>query len=107
MTQRIAIIGRGMAGLAASWFLGAGHEVTLFERQPSLGIGAHSIQAPGGVIDVPLRVIYPGYYPALFALRAETGVQVEPIDASLGFSDLGGDSYFRYRNFQALGRTVP
>jgi predicted NAD/FAD-binding protein len=107
MAQRIAIIGSGMAGLAASWFLGADHAVTLFERQASLGIGAHSVQAPGGVVDVPLRVIYPGYYPELFALLAETGVQVEPLDASLSFSDLGGDSYFRYRNYQALGKTVP
>ena len=107
MAQRIAIIGSGMAGLAASWFMGADHEVTLFERQPSLGIGAHSVQAPGGVVDVPLRVIYPGYYPELFALLSQTGVEVEPLDASLSVSDLDGDSYFRYRNFQALGKTVP
>lgn len=107
MAQRIAIIGSGMAGLAASWFSGSDNEVTLFERQPSLGIGAHSVQAPGGVVDVPLRVIYPGYYPELFALLAETGVQVEPLDASLCFSDLDGDNYFRYRNYQTLGKTVP
>ncbi len=96
-----------MAGLAASWWLGAQHRVTLFERQPRLGIGAHSVQAPGGVVDVPLRVIYPGYYPELFALLAETGVAVEALDASIGFSDLGGPSYFRYRNLQALGKTLP
>ena len=107
MVQRIAIIGSGMAGLAASWFLGERHQVTLFERQPRLGIGAHSVQAPGGVVDVPLRVIYPGYYPALFALLAQTGVPVEPLDASLGFSDLGSASYFRYSNLHALGKTLP
>jgi predicted NAD/FAD-binding protein len=107
MVQRIAIIGSGMAGLAASWFLGADHQVTLLERQARLGIGAHSVQAPGGVVDVPLRVIYPGYYPELFALLAETGVMVEALDASLGFSALGGTSYFRYRNLHALGKTLP
>ena len=107
MGQRIAIIGSGMAGLAASWFLGAELEVTLFERQAHLGIGAHSVQAPGGVVDVPLRVIYPGYYPELFALLAETGVAVQALDASIGFSELDGASYFRYRNLQALGKTLP
>ncbi|MES2948113.1 MAG: FAD-dependent oxidoreductase [Pseudomonadota bacterium] len=108
MVQKIAIIGSGMAGLAASWFLGGErHHVTLFERQVRLGIGAHSVQAPGGVVDVPLRVIYPGYYPELFALLAQTGVLVEPLDASLGFSDLGGASYFRYSNIHALGKTLP
>ena len=65
-----------MAGLAAAWFLGARHHVTLFERQPRLGIGAHSLEAPGGVVDVPLRVIYPGYYPELFTLLGQTGVPV-------------------------------
>jgi predicted NAD/FAD-binding protein len=107
MVQHIAIIGSGMAGLAASWFLGEKHKVTLFERQPRLGIGAHSVQASGGVVDVPLRVIYPGYYPELFALLAQTGVAVEPLDASLGFSDLGGACYFRYRNLHAVGKTLP
>ncbi|OYU43758.1 MAG: hypothetical protein CFE44_16620, partial [Burkholderiales bacterium PBB4] len=107
MAQRIAIIGSGMAGLAASWFLGKSHQVTLFERQPRIGIGAHSVQTPGGVVDVPLRVIYPGYYPELFALLAHAGVTVEPLDACMGFSDQGQRSYFRYRNFQALGRTMP
>ena len=108
MAQRIAIIGSGMAGLAASWFLGEKHQVTLFERQSRLGIGAHSVQAPGGVVDVPLRVIYPGYYPELFALLAQTGVPVEPLDAALGFSDFGGASYFRYRNLKLVGnKTLP
>ena len=106
-SQGIAIIGSGMAGLAASWFLGAQHRVALFERQPQLGICAHGVRAPGGVVDVPLRVIYPGYYPGLFALLAETGVGVEALDASIGFSDLNGPSYFRYRNLQAQGKTLP
>ena len=107
MAQRIAIIGSGMAGLAAAWFLGENHQVTLFERQPRLGIGAHSVLAPGGVVDVPLRVIYPGYYPELFALLAQTGVAVEPLDAALGFSEPGEASYFRYQNLQLLGKTLP
>lgn len=107
MVQRIAIIGSGMAGLAASWFLGQDHRVTLFERQGRLGIGAHSIETPGGVVDVPLRVIYPGYYPQLFALLSETGVQLEALDAAISFSDVGERSYFRYRNLQAFGKTLP
>lgn len=107
MGQRIAIIGSGMAGLAASWYLGDEHSVSLWERQPCLGISAHSVRAPGGLVDMPLRVIYPGYYPELFALLAETGVAVQALDASIGFSDLGSPSYFRYRNLQAFGKTVP
>ena len=59
------------------------------------------------MVDVPLRVIYPGYYPALFALLAQTGVPVEPLDASIGFSDLGSESYFLYSNLHAMGKTLP
>ena len=105
--KQIAVIGSGMAGLAAAWFLGERHAVTLFERQSRLGIGAHSVEAPGGVVDVPLRVIYPGYYPQLFAVLSQSGVPVEPLDASLAFSDLGGETYFRYSNLRVLGKTLP
>ncbi|WP_152528848.1 FAD-dependent oxidoreductase [Rhodoferax saidenbachensis] len=105
--QKIAIIGSGMAGLAAAWYLGDKHHVTLLERQPRIGIGAHRVDLDGGAVDVPLRVIYPGYYQALMRLFADAGIALQPLDASLSFAQWGGDSYFRYRNTRVLGRTVP
>jgi len=107
MTQKIAIIGSGMAGLAASWYLGRDHQVTVFEKHPQIGIGAHSVDLPGGRVDAPLRVLYPGYYPELFRILAESGVQVEALDASLSFTQAGGESYFRYWNAHAFGKTIP
>lgn len=107
MKKKIAVIGSGMSGLAAAWYLGQDNEITLFEKHSKVGIGAHSVDLEGGRIDVPLRVIYPGYYPELFRLLAECGVGVEPLDASLSFSEPGGRCYFRYRNFRVFGGTIP
>ncbi|BBI47774.1 hypothetical protein HORIV_01950 [Vreelandella olivaria] len=36
-SQRIAIIGSGISGMAAGWYLSAQHEVTLFEADSRLG----------------------------------------------------------------------
>ena len=107
MRERIAIIGSGMAGLAAAWYLGKQHEITVFEKHGRPGIAAHGVDAASGRIDVPLRVIYPGYYPQLFALLQEAGVAVEALDASLSFTDAAGHCYFRYANVAALGKTIP
>ena len=96
-----------MAGLAAAWYLGDKHHVTLLERQPRIGIGAHRVDLDGGAVDVPLRVIYPGYYQALMQLFADAGIALQPLDASLSFAHWGGDSYFRYNNTRVLGRTIP
>ena len=39
---KIAIAGSGIAGLAAGWLLAKeGHQVTVFEKQASLGMDAH------------------------------------------------------------------
>jgi uncharacterized protein len=107
MRERIAIIGSGMAGLAAAWYLGEQHEVTVFEKHARTGIAAHGVDAGAGRIDVPLRVIYPGYYPQLFALLQEAGVAVEGVDASLSFTDTNGRCYFRYANVGVGQATLP
>ncbi len=36
-SQRIAIIGSGISGMAAGWYLSSQHEVTLFEADGRLG----------------------------------------------------------------------
>lgn len=96
-----------MAGLASAWSLGLDHDVTLFERHSGVGIGAHALDLAGGTVDVPLRVLYPGYYPQLFDLLRQCGVGVEPLNAALSFSRAGGAVYFGYRNLQWLGHSWP
>lgn len=98
----IAVVGGGLAGLAAAWLLGRRHRVTLFERQPRPGFTAASVSLPGTAqrVDVPLRVFYPGYYPTLTRLYRALGVQTEPVSYASSFTDADGRLYFRYRNWR-------
>jgi len=67
--MKIAVIGAGLAGLAAAWLLSRRHEVTLFERFESPGFTARNVSIVHDgqpvAVDVPLRVFYAGYYPTL------------------------------------------
>lgn len=101
--MKIAVVGAGLAGLAAAWLLGRRHEVVLFERHPRPGFTAHSVTLDGGVrVDVPLRVFYGGYYPTLTRLYAALGVASEPVSyaASIEDAQRPGRLAFRYRNLR-------
>jgi predicted NAD/FAD-binding protein len=107
----IAVIGGGIAGLSAAWRLSTHHRVTLLERHEVAGMDAHSLdlEHDGGIhrVDVPLRVLYEGYYPTLIAQYHELGVQLERTNYAGAFSRLGGDSYYRYANWIVAGRSIP
>lgn len=109
--MEIAVIGGGIAGLSAAWRLSARHRVTLIERHSSAGMDAHSIDLDhdGSTwrIDVPLRVIYEGYYPTLIGLYQQLGVKLERTNYAGSFSRLGGPVYYRYANWLVGGRSVP
>ena len=107
----VAVIGSGLAGLATAWRLAPHHRVTLLERHAAPGMDAHSMDLDhDGVtarVDVPLRVIYEGYYPTLVAMYRDVGIAIEPTDYAGSFSRLGGDAYFRYANLLVAGASLP
>lgn len=107
----IAIVGSGIAGLAAAWLLARRHTVTLYERHPRPGMGAFNVDSAGDGpsvrIDLPLRVFKSGYYDTLMALYRAAGVQMQATDHAAAFATPQGETYFRYRNLQVGRRSIP
>ena len=103
------VVGGGLAGLAAAWLLSQRHSVTLLERQAQPGFIASSVALPeGGVrVDVPLRVYYRGYYPALTRLYDALGVATEPVSYATTFTGTDGRAFFRWRNLRLGARSYP
>lgn len=91
-SQRIAVIGSGISGLAAAYFLSRKHEVHLFEKDDRLGGHTHThlVEDPatGQIIPVDTGFIVHNHrtYPNLVRLLAELGIATQSSDMSFGVS---------------------
>lgn len=73
---KIAVIGSGMAGLAAARILkDAGHEIVVFEALKNKGMDSHSLHFEHGHIDSPLRVMNPDIWCNTLALAQTVGIK--------------------------------
>ena len=76
--MRVAVIGSGIAGLAAARLLARDHEVTLFEANDYLGghTHTHRVVQDGRDyrVDTGFIVFNPAHYPLLTGLLSELGV---------------------------------
>lgn len=96
MRESIAIIGSGMAGLAAARICrDAGHEVTVFEAQALRGMDAHTLHLHGGVVDAPLRVMSPEAWRSVLNLAGHVGVGTFAVNTFASCSWLDQDTWFR------------
>lgn len=85
--ERVAIVGGGIAGVAAAWSLHrSGYRVELFERGPALGGNARTFRwkTERGFAESPLLVIaWPGiYYHNYHRLLEELGLGTESLSIS-------------------------
>ena len=83
MKEKIAIIGSGMAGLAAGWFCHqTGREVTIVEAHHRRGMDVHTIlfgeSGQSGHVDIPLRVMSAHSWPSVLELCCKVGVKTFP-----------------------------
>jgi predicted NAD/FAD-binding protein len=91
----IAVIGSGIAGMAAAWLLSKSHRVTVFERDAR--VGGHSntveVQGPDGpiAVDTGFIVYNERNYPNLVALFDHLGVSTKPSEMSFAASIDDGD----------------
>jgi len=92
--KRIAVIGGGIAGLAAAWLLADRHTVALFEKNDYLGGHARTIEldtADGHkAIDTGFVVYNARNYPHLVNLFALLKINAQPTEMSFSASIDGG-----------------
>ena len=62
---KVAVVGSGISGISSAWFLSQKHDVTLFEKNPTLGGHTNTIDATlrtGETIPVDTGfIVYNGY----------------------------------------------
>ena len=96
--MRIAVVGAGIAGLAAAWTLHRRHDVMLFEAEPRPGGHANTVEIDHGgrtiAVDTGFIVYNELNYPLLTRLFAHLGVESECSDMS--FSASIGDGALEY-----------
>jgi predicted NAD/FAD-binding protein len=80
--MRIAIVGAGIAGLAAARALAGNHEVTIYEAAARPGGHVYTVDADGHAIDLGFIVCNRERYPAFFAMLGELGIATRPTTMS-------------------------
>ena len=113
MKKRVAVIGSGMAGLAAGWLCReGGAEVTILEAQVNRGMDSHTQflndeVGESGYVDLPLRVMSPHAWPSVLELCEKVGVQTFEVDTTVACSWLNAETWFRSSKLQFGSRIIP
>ena len=95
---KIAVIGTGIAGMAAAWLLNIRHSITVYEQNDWIGGHSHTVDvhsAHGPIrVDTGFIVYNEVSYPNLTALFNYFGVPTKPSEMSFSASlDSGGFEY--------------
>ena len=88
MKMRIAIVGSGIAGLAAAHALGD-HDVTMFEAAPRAGGHVYTVEVGDVAVDMGFIVHNRERYPCFTALLDELEIETRPTTMSFSVSHDG------------------
>ena len=84
--KTLAIVGTGISGLGAAWFLHGRYDLSLFEQNDYAGGHSNTIVVQEGGHDVPMDTGFMVFnhvtYPLLTRLFRELGVETKPTDMS-------------------------
>lgn len=99
MSERIAVIGSGIAGMTVAYYLRQHYDVTLFEKHPVPGghtntVDVQDSQGRSIPVDTGFMVYNDPTYPNLNRLFDELGVEPYPTDMSFGVHDSRSGAYY-------------
>ena len=96
--SRIAVIGSGISGLAAAFYLSRKHDVFLFEKEARLGGHTHTVTIESSAgplgIDTGFIVHNDRTYPNLVRLLADLNISTQP--SNMSFSVTSRETGFEY-----------
>ncbi len=96
--KRIAVIGSGISGLAAAYYLSRRHEVSLFEKEPRVGGHTHTVKVESSAgplaVDTGFIVHNDRTYPNLVRLLAE--LKIPTLTSDMSFSVSSRETGFEY-----------
>ncbi len=89
-SQKIAVVGGGVAGIVVAYLLQHQHDITLFEQNGYLGGHTHTIEINDGpdsgiAVDTGFIVLNDATYPLFQKLLARLGVDSRIAEMSFGF----------------------
>ena len=103
--KKIAIVGAGISGLSAAYYLSESHDVTLYEAEPRLGGHARTVMAGRNgdqPVDTGFIVFNYATYPHLTSMFHELDVPVKQSDMSFGVSVAGGKLEYALASYDAI-----
>jgi hypothetical protein len=103
--KRIAVIGGGISGLGAAYFLAGSHRITLYEAERRLGGHARTVAAGkrgDRAVDTGFIVFNHANYPHLVRLFEALGVPTAKSDMSFGASIDGGRIEYGFKSLNVI-----
>lgn len=104
---RVAVVGSGISGSSSAWFLSQQHDVTLFEKNPTLGGHTNTLDVTlrngdHTPVDTGFIVYNEPNYPLLKAMFAHLQVDTYPTDMSFAVSIDQGRLEYAGNNLNTL-----
>ena len=94
--MKIAVVGAGISGLSAAYYLSKKHKVDLFEKENQFGGHANTIKVDYDynkeiAVDIGFMVFNKNTYPNLINFFSENKIEIEKSDMSFSVSVNGSD----------------